>query len=304
MTTILIRTLTAATLLCAATTVAAQTIGLVQINEEAQFFQEMNRGAREAAGAHGAELMVFDADNLMWKQDNAIKTAIREDMDALLVVAIDVHRIMPAVTRATEAGIVVVGVDAVLPEGPQVAQVGVDNHGAGQRIGQVFLDHVDREMGGSARVGIVGALNSTIQTARQRGFVDMVGQHEGIDFVGVVDGRNAQDSAQAAAGSLFAANPGMDAVYATGEPALIGTVAAVRAQELEDRVKVFGWDLTQESIAGIDDDFVVAVVQQSPHGIGEAAVEAALTAIKGGEVAPVIDVPVTIVTEENVDQFR
>ena len=124
MTTILIRTLTAATLLCAATTVAAQTIGLVQINEEAQFFQEMNRGAREAAGAHGAELMVFDADNLMWKQDNAIKTAIREDMDALLVVAIDVHRIMPAVTRATEAGIVVVGVDAVLPEGPQVAQVG------------------------------------------------------------------------------------------------------------------------------------------------------------------------------------
>jgi len=304
MTTILIRTLTAATLLCAATTVAAQTIGLVQINEEAQFFQEMNRGAREAAGAHGAELMVFDADNLMWKQDNAIKTAIREDMDALLVVAIDVHRIMPAVTRATEAGIVVVGVDAVLPEGPQVAQVGVDNHGAGQRIGQVFLDHVDREMGGSARVGIVGALNSTIQTARQRGFVDMVGQHEGIDFVGVVDGRNAQDSAQAAAESLFAANPGMDAVYATGEPALIGTVAAVRAQELEDRVKVFGWDLTQESIAGIDDDFVVAVVQQSPHGIGEAAVEAALTATKGGEVAPVIDVPVTIVTEENVDQFR
>lgn len=300
----LTRTLTAATLLCAATTAVAQTIGLVQINEEAQFFQEMNRGAREAAEAHGAELMVFNADNLMWKQNNAIKTAIREDMDALLVVAIDVHRIMSAVTEATEAGIAVIGVDAVLPEGPQVAQVGVDNYGAGQQIGQVFLDYVDREMGGSARVGIVGALNSTIQTARQRGFVDAVGEHDGVSFAGVVDGRNAQDSAKAAAESLFAANPGMNAVYATGEPALIGTVAAVRAQALEDRVKVFGWDLTQESIAGIDDDFVVAVVQQSPHGMGEAAVEAALTAIKGGEVAPVIDVPVSIVTEENVDQFR
>jgi ribose transport system substrate-binding protein len=108
----------------------------------------------------------------------------------------------------------------------------------------------------------------------------------------------------AAAENLFTANPTMDTVYTTGEPALIGTVAAVRSQGLEDQVKVFGWDLTEQSISGIDDGFVIAVVQQSPHGMGEAAVAAALRAIEGNDVAPVIDVPVTIVTGENVDQFR
>ena len=38
--------------------------------------------------------------------------------------------------------------------------------------------------------------------------------------------------------------------------------------------------------------------------MGAAAVESALTLIKGGTVDPIIPVPVTIVTKENVDKFR
>jgi ribose transport system substrate-binding protein len=96
----------------------------------------------------------------------------------------------------------------------------------------------------------------------------------------------------------------MNTVYATGEPALVGAVAAVDAQGAKDRVKVFGWDLTKQIIKGIDDGFVVAVVQQDPAGEGRAAVEAAVTLVNGGTVPPKIDVPVTIVTKENVDKFR
>jgi ribose transport system substrate-binding protein len=38
--------------------------------------------------------------------------------------------------------------------------------------------------------------------------------------------------------------------------------------------------------------------------MGAAAVDAALTLIGGGEVEPEIAVPVTIVTKDNVDEFR
>ena len=86
--------------------------------------------------------------------------------------------------------------------------------------------------------------------------------------MGVVDGRNIQDNALAAAETLITGNPGMTAVYATGEPALVGAVAAVEAQGATDRVKIFGWDLTEQVIKGIDDGFVVAVVQQDPGADG------------------------------------
>lgn len=297
--------LIASLLMAAALPLAAQTIALVQINQQALFFNEMNRGAQEAADASGAELVIFNANNDAAAQANAIETYIEQGVKALIVVAIDTNGIMPAVEQAAAANIPVIAVDAVLPEdGPHVAQVGVNNYGAGELIGQAMLEHVTANMDGKASVGIVGALNSTIQNIRQQGFEDTIKKGGGIDVLGIVDGQNVQDTAMSSAENLFTANPQMNTVYATGEPALIGAVAAVQSQGLEDQIDVFGWDLTTHSIEGIDQGFVTAVVQQSPHGMGKAAVDAAMTVIGGGSVEKVIDVPVTIVTKANVDQFR
>ena len=288
----------------AAAAAEAQTIALVQINQQALFFNEMNAGAEAAAEAAGAELVIFNANNDPAAQNNAIETYIAQGVDAIIVVAIDTNGIMSAVVQAASADIPVVAIDAILPDGPHVAQVGVNNYGAGVLIGRYFLDYVESELGGSAQIGIVGALNSTIQNIRQRGFEETIGANPDIEIVGVVDGRNIQDNAMTAAENLFTANPGMDAVYATGEPALIGAIAATVSQGLEDDIRVFGWDLTEHSVDGIDQGFVVAVVQQSPYGMGETAVETALTVLDGGEVSRVIDVPVTLVTADNVDDFR
>ena len=107
-----------------------------------------------------------------------------------------------------------------------------------------------------------------------------------------------------AAENLLTANPDLTGIYATGEPAMVGAVAAVESQGRQDSVKLVGWDLTASVIKGIDDGYVVGVVQQDPAGMGAAAVEAAVKASKGEQVEKQIDVPVTIVTKENVGQFR
>ncbi|WP_159714826.1 substrate-binding domain-containing protein [Geminicoccus flavidas] len=280
------------------------TIGLVQINQQALFFTQMNEGAQRKADELGAELVIFNANNDPAAQNNAIETYIAQGVDALVVVAIDVNGIMPAVQAAGEAKIPVVAVDAILPEGPQVAQVGVDNALAGKMMGERFLEIVKNDMGGSAKVGIVGALNSFIQNVRQKGFEDVVANAEGITMAGVVDGRNIQDNAMSAAENLMTANPDLTAIYATGEPALVGAVAAVESQGRQADVKVVGWDLTASVIKGIDDGYVVGVVQQDPAGMGAAAVEAAVKAAKGEAVEKQIDVPVTIVDKSNVEPYR
>jgi ribose transport system substrate-binding protein len=96
----------------------------------------------------------------------------------------------------------------------------------------------------------------------------------------------------------------MTALYATGEPALIGAVSAVTSQGRTGDIKVFGWDLTAQAIAGIDAGWVAAVVQQDPATEGKVAVESLLKLKKGETVPAIINVPVTIVTKANVDQFR
>ena len=85
---------------------------------------------------------------------------------------------------------------------------------------------------------------------------------------------------------------------------LVGAISAVASQKHTDSVKVFGWDLTAQAIKGIDEGWIVAVVQQDPFQEGVAGVETILKLKKGEQVNPSIDIPVTIVTKENVDKFR
>lgn len=295
------RIVLAAAIALAPLAAAAETIAMIQINQQALFFTQMNDGAQKKADELGVDLVIFNANNDPTAQNNAIETYMAQGVDGLVVVAIDVNGVMPAVEAASAAGIPVVAVDAILPEGPQVAQVGVDNALAGKMMGEHFLDAIKGE---GAKLGVVGALNSFIQNVRQKGFEDVVSGADGVTMAGVVDGRNVQDNAMSAAENLMTANPDLTAIYATGEPALLGAVAAVESQGRQNAVKVVGWDLTPSAVVGIDQGYVLGVVQQDPAGMGAAAVEAALKAARGEMVEKQIAVPVTIVTKDNVDAFR
>jgi ribose transport system substrate-binding protein len=97
------------------------------------------------------------------------------------------------------------------------------------------------------------------------------------------------------------AQPDLDFIYTTGEPATVGAVSAIGS---DHKTKIVGWDLTREVIGGIDKGTVTAVIQQDPKTEGIEAVKE-IKAILGGATAKgFIDVPITIVTKENVDPYR
>jgi ribose transport system substrate-binding protein len=283
----------------------ADTFALVNINQQALFFNQINEGAQKAADAAGAKLVIFNANNVPSAQNDAIENYITQKVDGIILVAIDVNGVKPAITAAKTAGIPVVAIDAQIPNGDNISFIGVDNTKAGEDIGKFYADYVKTEMGGKAKIGIVGALNSFIQNQRLDGFKKAVTDSgEAVPFLDTVDGQNVQETALSASENLMTANPDMTTLYATGEPALLGAVSAVTSQGRTGDVKVFGWDLTKQAVQGIDDGWVVAVVQQDPAGEGKAAVEALTKLKKGEKVDPIINIPVTIVTKKNVDQYR
>ncbi|STW29514.1 putative ABC transport system nucleotide binding/ATPase component [Klebsiella michiganensis] len=283
---------------------AGPTYALVQINQQALFFNLMNKGAQDAAKASGKDLVIFNSNDNPVAQNDAIENYIQQGVKGILVAAIDVNGIMPAVKEAAAANIPVIAIDAVLPAGPQAAQVGVDNIEGGRIIGQYFVDYVQKEMGGQARLGIVGALNSAIQNQRQKGFEETLKSNPKITIANVVDGQNVQDKAMTAAENLITGNPDLTAIYATGEPALLGAIAAVENQGRQKDIKVFGWDLTAKAISGIDGGYVTAVLQQDPEKMGAEALNALNTITSGKTVPKTILVPATVVTKANVDTYR
>lgn len=281
-----------------------KTYALIQYNQQVSFFTDITRGAQEAAKASNDKLLVFDANNSAQAQDSAFDTYIQQKVDGIVIVSVDQNGIMPAVRSASDAGIPVIAVDGILPEGPQKAQISVDNLAAGKLIGEFYVDYVKKNMDGKATLGSVGALNSDLQNLRQKGFDEVVNASGVATAKGVVDGRNIQDQALAAGENLLTGNPDLQTIYATGEPALVGAIAAAESQGRTGDLKIFGWDLSAQAVAAIDQGFVAGVVQQDPFLEGKKAVEALATLSGGGTVEKEIKVPVTIVTKENLDPFR
>ncbi|MDI6843308.1 MAG: substrate-binding domain-containing protein [Anaerosomatales bacterium] len=278
-------------------------VGLVQINQQAIFFNQMNEGAQEAAKEAGVDLTIYNANDDPAKQNEAIANFVTQGFDAVIIVAIDVEGVKPALREAASAGLKVVAVDAVVEDESVLCQVGVDNKAAGEKIGQFVVDYMTQNGISDKRIGVIGALNSYIQNLRLDGFKSVV-EANGAKITQVVDGQNRQEVAMTAAENLFTAQPDTKIFYATGEPAMVGAVAAARSQNRVADVKLFGWDLTSEVIKGIDDGFVIGVVQQDPKTEGYEAVMACKKLVEGQTVPSFIDVPVTIVTKENVDKFR
>ena len=276
---------------------AACTIGMTQINHTAVFFTQMNEGATAAAAATGCTLNIANANNDSAKQNSDIENFVSQGVTGLIVVAIDVNGVLPAIKAARDKGIKVVAIDAKTADGSVDTFVGVDNAKAGQQIGQWVIDN---GMAKGKKYGVVDARNSFIQNQREDAFRKAV-DAAGATYTQSVSGDNVQEKAATAAQNLVTAQPNLDLVYTTGEPATVGAAASLKGNSV---TKIVGWDLTKEVIACIDSGLCAAIVQQNPKQEGVEAV-GELKALIGGSSAKVfIDVPITIVTKANVDPYR
>lgn len=271
---------------------------------QSDFDQQMYNGVRDAAAQYGVELLINDPHYDASRQTAAMEDFVQRKVDAIILAACDPVGIVPAVKEAVGKGIPVIAIDAHVKSEALEAFIGTANYEAGLEIGEWTADHIVENMNGKANIGVVSAFNSVVQLDRQKGFLDRVTQIPGVKVLSIVDGKNVHEEALAAAETLLTANPGLDLVYATGEPAVLGTLAAVKSQGAAHRVKIVGWDMTPETAAAIVDGIILAMIQQNPYREGFLAVELMLQVLREGkELESTIAVPVTIYTEENVHEF-
>ncbi|MGE5553400.1 MAG: substrate-binding domain-containing protein [Betaproteobacteria bacterium] len=278
-------------------------LGMTTITLQAEFFQQVSKGLHDAAKKYGVDIVENDPQYDASKQTAAIENFMERKVDGIIVLAVDPVGVIPAIKEAVKAGFPVIAVDAQPKTDAIATFIGTANYDAGKEMGEWVAQYIKKHMGGKANIGIVSAFNSPIQLDRQRGFEEVVKKLPGVKIVSIVDGKNVREEALAAAENLITANPNLDLVYGTGEPAVLGALAAVKSQNAK-KVKIVGWDLTDESIAGLKQGTVLAMVQQDPYREGYLAVENMLKVLKGQTLPKTIAVPVKIYTKDNIATFK
>lgn len=279
------------------------TIATTVYTTQHEFYADIIAGMESKVKEHGARLIVSDANGSVSVQNDTIEDFVVQGVDAIVVFGVDPVAIVPAVNDAADAGIPVITGDMRLESDKVITFIGSDNYELGMRAGEHAASYIREHLSDGARIGVLSWFASVAQQERLRGFQDQVKDISGVEFVALQDA-DGRDAAMTAAENVLQANPDLDMFFGTNEGTTIGILSATESSGRLDNITVVGIDTSQDIFRALENGTLLATVAQQPRLLGEMAVEAALDAINGRSVNPVIVVPVATVTRENLDQFR
>ena len=108
----------------------------------------------------------------------------------------------------------------------------------------------------------------------------------GVEFVAEQDAW-LPETALKKAGDILTAHPEIDILWSANEGGTVGSVMAVKNADREGQVAVFGTDASQQLVEFMlaDDGILQALTTQTPFELGVKAMELAIGALKGQDVA-------------------
>jgi ribose transport system substrate-binding protein len=281
-------------------------VALVLKTLNSPFFNDMQRGAQEAATRLGVNLIVqaaereIDVDRQMQIVENLLQTGVQ----ALCLTPAGSRELVPAVVKANQANIPVVIVDTRLdPAASEEAGVktasfiGSDNYEGG-RIAARFI--VEQSKGRANVAVLEGIPGHETGDSRLRGFRDGIKDTAGIRIVASQPANWERDQGFNVFQNMLQAHPGIDTLFACNDMMALGAAEAIRAAGRAGSIRIVGFDAVEDARNAIRDGTMAGSVAQFPDEMGRLAIENAVQAIKGGTVEPDAKVRIELITKENV----
>lgn len=279
------------------------TIGFSLWTMEFTFFQNLEKGVRDAAEKYGYKYVMIDQNSDPTKMVQDINSLVGQKVTGIVVTPVDPGAIGPAVQNARNAGIPVVCAD-IGKSGPVNALL-ISNNFKGGQMAMEYLDKLfKKEKIKTKKVGL-GNLKPQWTYARQRGegFKDKA-KELGYEVASeiVVEIPSAEGGFDTMQQIMAAAPDIAGAFFASGREA-VGAANAVKAAG--KKIYVVGYNADPEELQAIKDGVLSATIAQEPWLIGFESVRILKEIIEDGKTYEDATVPVEVelVTPENLDEW-
>ncbi|MDB6126460.1 MAG: monosaccharide transporter substrate-binding protein family, partial [Verrucomicrobia bacterium] len=269
------------------------------------FFVQIAKGAESEARAVGGAELKFTAVSSGYDlnaQMNQMEDFIASHVDLIILNAADTKGIAPAVRKARAAGIVVIAVDVAAAGGVD-ATVMSDNVQAGRLVAEFTA----RRLKGKGRVVILNGPSVSAVADRVAGAEEVFRRNPGIEVLS--RDQNAEGNRMGGLNvmtSLLTAHPDIDAVFAINDPSALGAALALQ-QARRREIFVVGVDGAPDALKALRDPQspFSATAAQDPFAMAVKAVKVGVEILHGQKPAdPLILIPVTLVSRDNVGTFR
>ncbi len=275
----------------------------------------------EAAGAHygvTADVFAVQSEQDVMDQANILDTVIEKGYDAIVCSPITEQNLLPGLSKASAAGIVIVNVDtaaitkadAKLNNIEITTFIGSDNYDAGV----MAADYISKQLGSkSGKVAIIeGNPADTCAVDRTGGFADRAKELSNLTLVASQTAKWDRLQALDVTTSILRANPDIRGIYCNNDTMVLGAMQA--AQDLgyeiltSDTLNKAGQDKTllligndgvAEALEAVQNGALTGTIAQKPYLMGYAAVEAAIMKLEGKTPESLIATPIKLVVKSD-----
>ena len=268
------------------------------------FFVHMMKELKDEAQKLGVKTVESDGQNSAPKQTADVEAAVVQGVGGIVISPLDVNAMAPAIKTAIDNGVPVVTIDRRVAgvEGI-LAHVGADNVKGGEAQGQWLLETYPN---GAKIINLQGQPGASPAIDRNKGLHNVIDQHKDkYQVVAEQTANFARDQGLSVTESLLAgmASP-PDVIVAANDDMALGALEAVKARNLQGKIKVIGFDALPEALAAIRDGQLAGTVEQFPGGQSRKAMDIMVDYLKTKkkpEQNLVLLTPI-VITEANLDK--
>jgi ribose transport system substrate-binding protein len=280
------------------------TFGVVVNNADHPSITAMNQGMQDEAAIYGVELVILDPAFDPQKQVSMIDNLIAQEVDALLVNAVDPAAVVPSLKKASEAGIPVIMNNAdTNEEGHQYTEtfVTTDTYGQGFAVGEA----IKAVMEPNSKMAIIsGKPGQSGVAERIQGAKDAV-EGTGIEFIAEQPAEWSKDKALTVMQDFLTRYPDLNGVYALDDPMALGALQAIKTSGRDDLLgKVFGVNGNKEACEAIANGEMGGTALQLSYLVGVYSVRAGWDVTHDRIVDDIIAAPTVGLTQENLAEWE
>jgi ribose transport system substrate-binding protein len=279
----------------------SKTIVFIPKSTDVTYWLFLRKGAADKANELGytVQYQGVSRESDVTGEVNLVRNVVSSHPAGILCAATDAQALVAPVEEGIKAGVPIIMVDSGVNSDAPYASITTDNYNGGYQLGKKLADLID----GKGKVINLG-ITAGSQTGRERndGFLAAMKEYPGIKVL-----PTQWTSAEAATAlndttDLLNSNPDVNGIYSAAAPMAVGAAQALKARELEKKVKLVTFDPSPEVIPLFEDGTIQAIAAQNPYQMGYQGVTMLDTIIKGGQIPAnqkKIQIPVVIITPDN-----
>jgi ABC-type sugar transport system substrate-binding protein len=278
-------------------------IGMANFTLCCPYFIGMSEAVQqEAAYYPNVEVLVTNANGDVGKLTSDIEDLIAQGVEGIVVSGGPLEAAPAALAAIQTAGIPVVQVDRKLKGGDYTSWVGPDNRQIGVQDGAFIVE----QLGGQGKLGVIkgGPADNTIGSDRTDGMLSQV-EPTDIEVIAFPDFAGwSSDGGFAAAETLLAQNPDLNAIFCENDSMCLGAKKAIEDQGLADQVFVVGVDGENAALEAIMEGGVYkATGLNSSDQIGRAGFNRLMAILAGAQAEKDTVLPSPLITIDNVQRY-